>query len=352
MKKSTFLVTVFLFCLNVLVCKVWASGNSPQCVGSFFNIIEEVNWYGVFPIEFAGVELAPSYDDPASLGLDRPPGKLDQIVCLCKEKGKIRIGLSVSFWSPARLVETVRVPLCFPALGGIKLDVTNMNAKWKYKSSGVSPVRGKSDVKYSSNYNVHYYFFDPLTIIGIFLDLPCPPKEGFDLLEISEVDPEWDNDIIANIINPEAVLFANLPAQLACIADSATSSFTYPVDYLFWCVGQWGGTYPMSAESNSHNSIQGSALSLARMLYRNARIGYYLDPGVDICNLVYTPVLIKSNNKVHLARPRKGPLIPLGRTQLLWDSLKNPPFGSKKSNEDHYVWVLFRRVKCCFGPVF
>ncbi|MEM2145607.1 MAG: TraU family protein, partial [Candidatus Jordarchaeaceae archaeon] len=327
------------------------SGDAAYCKGSFINPITDINWWGVFPIEIAGVQIAPNYDDPASAGLSKPPSNLDQIVCICKEpRGRLRIGIAVSFFTPARLVETTKNPFCFPALGGVVMGGSG-GFIWKHKTPTKAFSAGKGAINIG-NYNVHYFFYDLLTVIGIFLDLPCPPKEGFDLVMVSEVDPTWESDLFAMVESPEAIVFANLPANLACAADSIASTVGYPLDALFWCAGSWGISYPMTQESLAVSSSQSSALMMTKMLYKNARRAAYLDPGVDVCNLVYTPVLIKSHNKVHLVAPIKGPLIPLGRATLLWDYLKNPPLGSSRSGNDDFVWVLFRRVKCCFGPTF
>ncbi|MEM1672837.1 MAG: TraU family protein [Archaeoglobaceae archaeon] len=352
--RVLFFILWFLVFLGVFISseREAVSGDTAYCKGSFINPITDINWWGVFPIEIAGVQIAPGYDDPASAGLSNPPSKLGQVVCMCKEPhGRIRLGVAVSFFTPARLVETTKNPFCFPALGGITLGGGGSGYVWKHKTPTRAFSTGKGAVNIG-NYNVHYFFYDLLTVIGIFLDLPCPPKEGFDLVMVSEVDPTWESDLLAMVESPEAIVFANLPANLACAADSIASTVGYPLDALFWCVGSWGISYPMSQESLVISSSQSSALMMTKMLYKNARRALYLDPGVDVCNLVYTPVLIKSHNKVHLVAPVKGPLISLGRTTLLWDYLKNPPLGTSKSGNDDYVWVLFRRVKCCFGPAF
>jgi len=77
--RVLFLVFVF-FSLFLLYGKHTMSGDTAYCRGSFINPITDINWWGVFPIEIAGVQIAPSYDDPASAGLSRPPSNLDQVV--------------------------------------------------------------------------------------------------------------------------------------------------------------------------------------------------------------------------------------------------------------------------------
>jgi conjugal transfer pilus assembly protein TraU len=66
------------------------------------------------------------------------------------------------------------------------------------------------------------------------MDFPCTEKRDFDLAYMTEVDPLWNDDSLAFIINPEALLFGNPIAQTACVADSVAAAVYQPIDPLFW----------------------------------------------------------------------------------------------------------------------
>lgn len=340
-----FLVLILLLLFFVSLFPGSAICGSKFCRATFINPLTDIRWEGIFPIEIAGVEIkgiGDFYRDPASEGLQTNPEKLGSIICFCKEGNNFRFGLSVSYWEPARIIELTKIPWCFPTLG-ISLDVGKKGRNLK-EAKGGTQIGGSS-----SSFNAHYYFFNALDILDLFVDLPCGLHEGFDIAEVSEIDPTWNNDLLAFILNPEAILFGNPAAQLACSADSAASLMKYPLDALFWCVGSWGSPYPMGGYDIQGNEINSSALHAAKMIYKNARLGLLWDPGVDVCYAQLTPVWIKSHYKVHMVKPKKGPFVPLGRTSLLWETDKNPPLGTRSHSPDNFSWMMFRRVKCCVG---
>lgn len=342
MRIFLFAAYVFLYLLNGN-----AFSGERFCRATFINPITDIRWEGIFPIELAGVEvkgIGDVYDDPASEGLQTNPDELDSIVCFCKEGNNWRFGLTVSYWEPARVVETTKIPWCFPTLG---MEMSS-GKPGKNLKNAASSTYGKGYTSYSS-FNVHYYFFNALDVLDLFVDLPCGLHEGFDIAYLSEVDPLWNNDVLSYVLNPEAILFGNPVAQLACSADSARALADYPIDSLFWCVGSWGSAYPLAGSSSSPNIIRGSAEIAARAIYRQARMGLLWDPGVDVCYAQLTPVWIKSHYKMHLLKPKKGPFVVIGRSQLLWEANKNPAFGTREDSPDNFSWMVFRRVKCCLG---
>ena len=85
---------------------------------------------------------------------------------------------------------------------------------------------------------------------------------GIDIAWASELDPAWLDDELSFLLNPEAALFANLPAQAACAADCTTSSAGLPLDALFWCAGCQGGMYPLTGNVAAHvGGVQASLLA-------------------------------------------------------------------------------------------
>ncbi|MGD6497703.1 TraU family protein, partial [Xanthomonas citri pv. citri] len=74
----------------------------------------------------------------------------------------------------------------------------------------------------------------------------CSSGSGGDMdyLWLSEIDPVWTKERLANLTHPVSKLFANPVAQLACMADAVTSTVSKPSELLFWCAGSWGAIYP------------------------------------------------------------------------------------------------------------
>ena len=345
--NNLLLFVVILILVSVFTSvKLFSGTMDVACKASFINLFEDVHWEGMFPIEIAGVEIKGIKDlEEASEGLDTNPDKLDSIVCLCKERNKVTIGLTVSYWEPARVVETTKVPFCFPTVG---IHLKEVSPVRNFKHTGKDKNTGGG---YTS-YNSHYYIFNVLDILDLFVDIPCVFHEGFDIAYISEIDPFWNNDLMSFVFNPEAILFGNPVAQLACAADSVSSLAWYPIDALFWCFGSWGSAYPLAGSGDNPNAVEGSALIAAKTVYRQARTGILWDPGINECYRQITPIIVKRHYKMHLVKPVKGPIVPFGRTAVIWEHMKNPPFGSKRNSPDNFSWLLFRKVKCCLGKTF
>ena len=334
MRKVVVLALSFLFALNSLAF----SGTKDLCEGgSFIDFFLDIRWEGIFPIKIAGVKIRGSRNNP-----DNPPGedKGGSIICVCKKKGVPHIGIMVSYWNPVRVVETTKIPWCIPTFG-IHLDFGDY---WK----NVGTVSSQSDMGYTFT-NAHLLKFNVLDILNLFLDVPCVPHEGLDIAYFSELDPSWNNSLVAYFLNPEALLFANPAARLACVADSASATATnWGIDQLFWCAGAWGNIYPFTGHSENSVYVRGNVLNMARLLYREARLAVSWDTALDECGAVITPIWIKSHHKFHQLRPVRGPILTIGQPTILWSSAKNPPGGTDKGSADNFSWLIFKLVNCCF----
>src|SRR3546814_3836357 len=78
---------------------------------------------------------------------------------------------------------------------------------------------------------------------------------------MTEVDPLWQDDALAALINPEAVVFANPIAKAACAGDCVAATANLPLDQLFWCAGCQGSMYPLNGNiPASIGHVQSSAL--------------------------------------------------------------------------------------------
>lgn len=315
-----------------------AQGATGGCKGKTLDPVADICWQCMFPAQMGSV----TYGN----GAESAPGNITNPVCACPDsEGVLVTGFSTAFWEHARLIETVKDPYCFPAMGS---GMTNPNPG--YSSGEIrSKEYGDSDFAFQQ---VHYYYFPAWSILQLFMDFPCAENSGFDLAYMTEVDPMWNDDSLTLIINPEALLFGNPVSQLACIADSVAVTLSQPIDALFWCMGSWGSFYPLSGSMIENNPLNVNAGLAARMLFKLGRETLLYDTGINQCSSggVVTPILVKGNYRLQIARPVRGSdCIPIGRPSLIWGSAKNPPFGTANMSPDNFLWSVTRRRVCCVG---
>ena len=246
-------------------------------------------------------------------------------------------------WEPARLVDATRAPWCFPNLGGLTIDPGLPAARGRTGSSGGDGAKG-------SVWHAHYYMYPLLSWIGVLLDLGCLEGGGLDIAWTSELDPAWLDDELTFLLNPEAALFANLPAQAACAADCAASSAGLPLDPLFWCAGCQGGMYPLTGNVAAHvGGVQASLLASQRLLYRLHRAGLAwgtMGSGA-LCGRYPMPIMQKSQYRWQMTQPVPAvdPFTgcnPTGRSSVLWETLRELPVAG-----ENFGFLLWRKRNCC-----
>ena len=324
-RKNKFLAVALLFFMMFQAMPAHA-----ECRDAFFNPITDIDWNGIFPVDIGGVQIIGS-------DISTPPDNISSPICLCGSPIP-QIGITASFWEPARLAETVKDPYCFPLLG-----MSLLNPKEGFL--GGERESESEDMPASTFQQAHWFIFPVWAILGYFLDIPCLEKGGADIAYMTEVDPLWNDDMTAFIINPEALLFANPAAQLACVADSVRSNVSYPINDLFWCMGSWGSVYPLSGHLDNSNYVEANAGLAARMIYKLSRELLTWDPGINVCGPTLTPIWYKDHYRIQIAKPVRGSVTLIGRSGLMWAGMKNPPVGGNAP--DNFVWVIFRRVDCC-----
>ncbi|MFA0639497.1 TraU family protein, partial [Vibrio sp. 10N.222.48.F6] len=104
----------------------------------------------------------------------------------------------------------------------------------------------------------------------------CMATDVFDVAYMTEIDPLWDDDELSLILNPEALLFGNLVAQLACVPEALLTSTNtaLPIDALFWCLGSQGSAYPLTGTTNYRDTpIQAATLLMEKLNYKLHRQG-------------------------------------------------------------------------------
>ena len=272
--------------------------------------------------------------------IDSPSTPGGSPICVCGKPPNVKFGIKVSFFDPARLIETVKDAWCFPTLGiGLK--------KTGFLNGSASTKDRNSDEIFAQ---VHYIWLDVFSLVGLFVDYSCFSPLDFDIAYISEIDPSWNSDIVAFLLYPEALLFANPRAQLACVVDAIASNLGITLSPLFWCMGSWGSVYPLTGHWSGRDKTTGNVALAARMIYKLSRDLLIWDGAISYCYKYLTPIWVKSHYRLQEARPLRSPhLFPLGRSDLLWGAGSNPPISGGKGSEDNFLWVLFKERLCCMG---
>ncbi|MDH5543688.1 MAG: TraU family protein [Nitrospinota bacterium] len=303
-----------------------------MCPSGFLNPIDDIAWEGIFPIKIGGVVVSSS-DFPDS------PDAASAAVCICPDPMMVmRPGITTAFWEPIRMIETVKEPFCFPTVGlGLPNPVPGT-------LTGSSEMATMGNTGESTTLQAHYFIYPVWGLMGMMTDSMCVESStGLDVAYITEVDPLWQNDLLAFFLNPEALLFANPVASIACIADSVASNAGLSIPFLFWCMGSWGNAYPLSGHVMASDPIQSGAAIAGRMVYKMGRMGLAYDAASNVCFPIPAPIWNKSYYRLNLSRPRKSGLTVIGRSDLIWGWGKNLSVLSGDNN----VWTLWRKRACC-----
>ena len=178
----------------------------------------------------------------------------------------------------------------------------------------------------------HYYMLNVWSLLDLFLDLPCLENTGFDVGYITEVDPLWNDDLLAFLLNPEALLFGNPVLQFSCIADSVAANAGLPLDVLFWCMGSWGSAYPLTGHKGNDSIVEDNAALAGRMIYKLVREYTLLDTATNVCGPTMWPIWTKSHYRLQIMKPvRDYTCQPIGRSGLIWAAgQESPLFGRRQ----------------------
>jgi conjugal transfer pilus assembly protein TraU len=318
------LVINFILSLNLKL--------QANCKGRFLNPITDVCWSCIFPITIGGVRVSTNNEDSDNQ---------KSLVCSCS-KPIARIGIPVSFWEPARLVDVTRTPYCMVNMAGTQLMEKGVQGRGSVGSSNGSRMR-------HSFYQVHWYIYPIIYWLELLVDFVCLEKASFDVGYLTELDPFWNDDETAFILNPEAIVFANPIAQSACSADCISTSMGFSQDSLFWCAGCQGCNYPFTGTISYHvGGVQASLLMVQRMLAKLHRQGlawgYIGKQG--LCGKYPMPVIKKSQYKTQMIYPvpssQNKSCYPLGRLESLWASGKEFAGGG-----EDFGYLIWRKRNCC-----
>ncbi len=257
-------------------------------------------------------------------------------ICVCPAPPPIFVtyGLIFSYWEPFLYIDTVKTANYSPFLGFYAGPPLLKMLGGKNQSSSSNEVA--NDATFAQS---HAFMFSML---------PAPCRSINFGGWWTELDPLWQSDELSAIITPEAALVANPVMQMACIADATATNFNHPLDFMPWCIGSGGSTYPMTGTVGDENYIQANNTVGGRMLAKLNRMLMICDPELTLCGCVRTPTWIKSHYKTHPVRPgHKSPAYPFGKASKFYDTGLNIPYYNALGPSDEFLWVVYRKQSCC-----
>jgi conjugal transfer pilus assembly protein TraU len=222
--------------------------------------------------------------------------------------------------------------------------------------TGGSSVQGRGAVSHKSHggglkrsfYQVHWYLYPVLYWLELLIDCVCLEKGSWDVAYLTELDPLWNDDETALILNPEALVFGNPIAQAACAADCGMASVGFPNDALFWCGGCQGSLYPFTGSVPAHaGGVQASLLLVQRMMAKLHRemLLWGTMGKKGWCGKYPMPIIQKTQYKTQMTYPlpatKKG-CHPLGRSEALWASGREFP-----TQGEDFGYLIWRKRSCC-----
>lgn len=301
--RSLFLTFLFFLTLG---SDVWSKS------GESFNPASDIHFEEV-ELTFLGICICP-----------RPPP-------VYYEEGEIW-----TYWEPLAAVDTVSTPFYSPfmgsSIGGSAID----------ELGGTNGTQDAASIANEVTFSqAHAY---PITSLDWMM---CSRKDY--PLWISEYDSQWNNDELSLLIHPEASLFANATMQKACMADATATNLGFTLDFMPWCIGSGGSSYPMTGSIQNDEITQANNSAAARLIYKLNRVFMICDPYESPCGCQYTPTWVKSHYKTHVVRPAdRSPAYPFGVTSEFYNSGLNVPMtGSGSNPNDEYLWTVYRRQLCC-----
>jgi conjugal transfer pilus assembly protein TraU len=312
---------------------------NAKCEGSFVNPITDVCWDCFFPISIGSMNIASSeYPDT-----DNPSTPIE----VCKMEGPpyMRVGLNIGFWEPFALTDVTPEPYCMVNLGGFTMDIGN---------AGRGGKQVRDPVDSGSFYYVHWYKYPLMLWLNIITAVGCFQGGDFDIAYLTELDPTWNDDELAFVLNPEAILFGNPVAQAACAADAINAQIGLPIDKLFWCAGTQGSMYPFTGRvSDEKGPIQSAVLLSERMDFKLHRQLMIEDSSPDsgggfegpICHQHFAPIMSKSRYRYQMTNTiaKADKCYQFGHDVITWEAGHNKP-----DSADAFGFLIWKKRNCTF----
>lgn len=329
-------VSIGLLSFSLIPTKANASA---ACTGDFVNPIDGICWDCMFPLTLGKIPIWPSkYPDTENPTMP---------ISFCPKPPPIfmQVGINIGYWEPYAMVDVTRVPYCMVNMG---FDMEMGNSQQIGGQATQRPTAANSNGAF---YHAHWYKYPLIYWLQILQSVACMAIDNFDIAYLTELDPFWDDDELSFILNPEAALFGNQIAQLACVAESVKTSFgnSLPLDVLFWCLGSQGSAYPLTGTTGYRDTpLQAATLISERINYKLHRQGIVWESlGTDgaICYQHPMPILPKSRYRYQLSNVEADAknCYPYGTTTAIWESGHDNPVTG-----DNFGFVKLRKRNCVF----
>ena len=332
------LAAALLASAGVLGASPAFAGAPGSCTGKFVNPVTDVCWSCLFPLSLGALHIWPSARPDADGNPALP-------VCACGSPIP-RIGVAVGFWEPVRLVDVTLKPWCFVNLGGVKIAPGFDIGHGAYGG----PSSDGGNAQRTAKWNVHWYIYPLLYWMEIVADFLCLEQTSFDIAYVTEIDPLWQDDTLTTLINPEAAVFANPIAQVACAADCVAATVKKSITPLFWCAGCQGSFYPLNGNVSAHmNPIQSSRLVAERMAFKLHRelIAWGTMGAKGLCGKYIMPIMNKQQYRFQMVNP--APMVtgryacpPIGASDLKPGSGRTYPVIGEDIG-----YLVWRKRNCC-----
>lgn len=317
----------------VLLASIGSASAAP-CPSGIINPLTRISWQCIFPITIAGTSIGGT-NQPNQAANDNHGGP----ICICPSPtiGVPTPGLKVGMWNPSHWVDTNANRGCMSALGFDLMPGGPMG------DGGLDQQANGTEYQFQQT---HYYIAPAFAMLDLFTDIPCLSNEGFDVAYMSEIDPAYNNPFLSMFVYPETVLFNNPAAVLSCIADAARATgMRTPIDLLFYCQGSWGGTYPLTGDTNPTDDLQGNAHLAGRGIYRMGRLGLLRRSDPSGCYEVPAPIWQKTGFKLQQMIPvKQSGCVNIGQSGLLWTG------GRSRPTKDNHTFAVFEKMTCCVNP--
>jgi conjugal transfer pilus assembly protein TraU len=292
------------------------SGMQCPDAGFWNELIGGVCWSSMFPIMIAGATMISNGNEAPSDAYSGSP------VCTCggsvKQAELPRLGIPIGYWQPSMLIETVSHPFCMPALGGIYAGGTGLNGVLFSGSVGGASGYLSNSPEAAGFWNVHQWTYPLVTMLNM-LNIPnCGTGyNGMNLLDLSEVQPQWNDDLTAELLWPESAVLSGPIGTFGAVGECMKEMPPFkgqPIDSMYWTAGCWGLLFPPAGDVvDSTDPIRASSLVAARFLSTEYRLGNGVQTmgSASLCGPKYTAVMPKTQFRWQLIFPNnEGTSVP------------------------------------------
>ncbi len=250
-KRFNKIVAMTIAC-SLVFCQTMTMAPTPANAGAGYitKVLSTVDWQWLFDKYMSGLMKG---------------------ICKCPTPlGVPRYGFKQDFWQPQGLVELTSKPGDFP-LWGFSVPLPFAEDKFAATETTTSNSGQKErDHTRILSRHAHYWNFPLFSILQLIGDIVCVRVNSIDIGYLSEVDPTWAHPELLVLLAPLMLAVDNIVGAIAAAVDCgmATASGANSVsDKMFFTLGCWGMTYPMSGKTQQDiGQLQADSLFFGRTI--------------------------------------------------------------------------------------